>query len=195
MKARYDLWVRLKVVDLVAQTAWMTMTEKLGLEGELIGLAHYSFWRMEIDAEDRKSALDEIDRAIRLDSAFTNQNKHLYMLRTDDEPARGDLRLDKDFPVLAENGVARRGFAVDCLVRELGSGREDGYRDRLNARLDNARITGLVAGEVWRILLVASDEKEAVDKVERIAITTSRREGLLLNPHYQRLEILSAVPI
>jgi hypothetical protein len=193
--ARCDLWVRLKVVDLVAQTAWMTLTEKLGLEGELLGLAHYSFWRMEIEADDGQSALDEIDRVIRLDSAFTNQNKHLYMLRMDEGPVRGDLRLDKDNPVLVENGGGRSGFAVDCLVRELDSEREEGYRGRLNARLENVQVISLVAGEVWRILLEAGNEKEAVNKVERIAVTTSRREGLLLNPHYQRLEILSAAPI
>ena len=192
--ARCDLWVRLKVIDLVAQTAWITLTEKLGLEAELFGLARYSFWRMEIEADDGQAALDEIDRAIRLDSAFTNQNKHLYMLRMDDGQARGDLRLDKDYPVLTGNG-GRSGYAVDCLVRELDRDREKGYLDRLNMRLENVRVTGLVAGEVWRILLDAGNEKEAVQKVERITVTTSRREGLLLNPHYQQLEILSATPI
>ena len=192
--ARCDLWVRLKVIDLVAQTAWITLTEKLGLEAELFGLARYSFWRMEIEADDGQAALDEIDRAIRLDSAFTNQNKHLYMLRMDDGQARGDLRLDKDYPVLTGNG-GRSGYAVDCLVRELDTDREKGYLDRLNMRLENVRVTDLVAGEVWRILLDAGNEKEAVQKVERITVTTSRREGLLLNPHYQQLEILSATPI
>lgn len=192
--ARCDLWVRLKVVDLVAQTAWMTLTEKLGLEGELLGLARYSFWRMDIENGDGEAALDEIDRVIRLDSAFTNQNKHLYMLRMDGAEVRGDLRLDEDYPLLVEDG-GRSGFAVDCLVRELDSEREEGYRGRLNERLENVRVAGLVAGEVWRILLEARDEKDAMQKVERIAVTTSRREGLLLNPHYQRLEILSSVPI
>ena len=192
---RCDLWVRLKVVDLVAQTAWMTLTEKLGLEGELLGLARYSFWRMEIEADDGQAALDEIDRVIRLDSAFTNQNKHLYMLGMDEGPIRGDLRLDKDYPVLVEKGEGRSGFAVDCLVRELDTEREESYRGRLNARLENVQVTGLVAGEVWRILLEAGNEKEAEQKVERIAVTTSRREGLLLNPHYQRLEILSTAPV
>ncbi len=193
--ARFDLWVKLKVIDLVAQTAWMTLTEKLGLEGELLGLARYSFWRMEIETDDGPAALDEIDRVIRLDSAFTNQNKHLYMLRMDEGPARGDLLLDKDYPVLVENGGGRSGFAVDCLVRELDTEREEGYRSRLNARLENIQVNGLAAGEVWRILLDAGNEKEAEQKVERIVVTTSRREGLLLNPHYQRLEILSIVPI
>jgi hypothetical protein len=189
---RCDLWVRLKVIDLVTQTAWMTLTEKLGLEKELLGLARYSFWRMDVDARDGKSALGEIERVICLDSAFTNQNKHLYMLRMEDGAQAGDLHLDRDYPIMAEGGVGRSGFAVDCLVRELGSEREEGYRSRLNSRLDGVRVTGIVAGEVWRVIIEAESEKEAVRKVEGIALTRSRREGLLLNPHYQRLEILSA---
>ena len=187
-----DLWVRLKVVDLVAQTAWMTLTEKLGLEGELIGLARYSFWRMECEAKEERAALADIDRVIRLDSAFTNQNKHLYMLKMGDMPPLGDLRLDKDYPILIEGGSERGGYAVDCLVRELDTEREEGYKSRLNERLEKVTVDRLVAGEVWRILISAGDEKEAVRKVEHIAVTTSRREGLLLNPHYQRLEILQA---
>ena len=85
-------------------------------------------------------------------------------------------------------------YAVDCLVREVTKDREEGYRERLNARLESAKVTGLVAGEVWRIIIRAGSEKEAAEKVEALAVTRSRRQGLLLNPHYQRFEILAARP-
>ena len=192
--ARCELWVRLKVIDLVAQTAWMTLTEKLGLEQELLGLARYSVWGMEVETEEAEAAISEIDRVIRLDSAFTNQNKHLYLLRMDGAASRGDLALDRDYPILSESGGGRKGVAVDCLVRELDSERETGYRDRLNARLEKARVAALEAGEAWRVILEAKDAKEAGRKVEEIAVTRSRRQGLFLNPHYQKLEILSTVP-
>ena len=65
--ARCELWVRLKVIDLVAQTAWMTLTEKLGLERELLGLVRYAFWGMEIETKDAGGAMTEIDQVIRLD--------------------------------------------------------------------------------------------------------------------------------
>jgi hypothetical protein len=191
MKVRCELWVRLKVVDLVGQTAWMTLTEKLGLAGELLGLARYSYWRMELEGSEAGAILSEVDRVIRMDSAFTNQNKHRYSLRLEGGSSSGDLTLDTDYPVVVGKGGG--GFAVDCLVRELDGVREESYRDRLNSRLDGVRARGVVAGEVWRLLVSAQSEEEAVGSVEQIAVTRSRREGLLLNPHYQRFEILSAV--
>jgi hypothetical protein len=191
MKVRCELWVRLKVVDLVVQTAWITLTEKLGLEGELLGLARYSYWGMELEGAGAGPILSETQRAVRMDSAFTNQNKHRYALRVEGGPSSGDLALDKDYPVLAGGSGGGGGYAVDCLVRELDGGREEGYRDRLDSRLEGVRVRGMVAGEVWRLLVRARNEEEAIGRVERIAVTRSRREGLLLNPHYQRFEILS----
>ncbi len=194
MKAVCNLWVRLKVIDLVVQTAWMTLTEKLDLGGDLVGLARYSYWKMDLEGPDAGRALDEVDRVIRMDSAFTNQNKHVYLLEIEKGPSAGGLSLDKDYPVLTEEGGTEGAFAVDCLVRELTTAREEGYRDRLNSRLESAEVTGVVAGEVWRVILRAGSEAEAVEKVEAMTVTRSRRQGLLLNPHYQRFEILAARP-
>ena len=73
MSSRVELWVRLKVVDLVAQTAWMTLTEKMDFEEQLCGMTRYSYWSMDADGGD---ALGAIEKAVKLDSAFTNQNKH-----------------------------------------------------------------------------------------------------------------------
>jgi hypothetical protein len=194
MKVRCNLWVRLKVVDLVVQTAWMTLTEKLDLGGELVGLARYAFWRIELDGSDAERILADVDRVIRMDSAFTNQNKHVYLLEVEGGPSAGGLALGEDYPLMTEEQDREGTFAVDCLVREITTALEEGYRDRLNARLESAQVTDLVAGEVWRILVRAGSERDAVEKVEALAVTRSRRQGLLLNPHYQRFEILAARP-
>ena len=209
--ARIELWVRLKVTDLVAQTAWMTFTEKLGLQDDLRGLVRYSYWDMTATGASGDAILDEVDRVIRMDSAFTNQNKHLYRLLLADSNgslverlkgggsdgngiiSRGDLSVEKDFPV--EGPVGGALFALDLLVRERGSGSEDAYIDRLNARMNGARIESLRAGEVWRMIISAADGSEAEAKAERIAVTRSRREGLLLNPHYQSFEFITAIPL
>ena len=191
MKIQCNLWVKLKVVDLVVQTAWMTLTEKLDLGGELVGLARYSFWRMELEGPDTGRTLAEVDRVIRMDSAFTNQNKHVYLLEIEGGPSMGGLALEKDYPLMAEDGDTHGAYAVDCLVRELTAAREEGYRGRLNARLESVQVTGVVAGEVWRVLVHAKSERDAIERVEAMAVTRSRRQGLLLNPHYQRFEILA----
>jgi hypothetical protein len=76
-------------------------------------------------------------------------------------------------------------------VRERNGEREAGFTDRLNGRVRGVRVSGMKAGEVWRIIIAAASEGEALDAVEKIAGTRSRREGLLLNPHYQSLELIA----
>lgn len=203
MKAWVELWVRLKVVDLVAETAWMTLTGKLEFGSDLCGLLHYSYWGMYAEGKDNGVILNEVDRVVRMDSAFTNQNKHLYRLAIK-EPVgeftsdRGDLPLEKDFPVRDKGidpAVDRNIFSIDCLVRERDGEREKGFTDRLNTRLRGISVSGLKTGEIWRILIRAAAKKDALEIVERMAVTRSRREGLLLNPHYQQFEIISAVRV
>jgi len=214
LKVVCELWVRLKVIDLVSQTAWMTLTEKLKLQDTLTGLRHYNYWRILLDGEGIEEVAEEIDRVIRLDSAFVNQNKHFYRLyalsieeydsmRSDNRVASlsaismkgaklfttGDLSLDRDYP--DTGGLQTRGFIFDCLIRSLDGRAEEGYRKRLNDRLEGCSVEDVVAGEVWRIALGAQDEEDALQKIEGILVTKSRREGLLLNPHYQRYEVLS----
>ncbi len=187
MKLAVELWVRLRVIDLVAQTARITLTDKLDFGGRLRGLQHYWYWAMDAEGDRAREVLDEIDRAIRLDSAFTNPNKHVYRLAAGAEPPRGDLALERDYPV--EGGTAGL-FAVDCLVRERRSDREAGYEARLGARLRGAAVSNMRHGEVWRIVVSEPSESSALAEAERMLVSRSRREGLLLNPHYQRYEVI-----
>jgi hypothetical protein len=211
LMARVELWVRLKVTDLVAQTAWITLTEKLGQQDDLRGLVRYSYWDMTAGGASGDAILEEVDRVIKMDSAFTNQNKHLYRLLAAEQDgsfierlkgaddnnggilSRGDLAVEKDFPV--EGRRAKGLFALDLLVRERESGGEDAYIERLNTRLNSVKIENLRAGEVWRLIISASDAGEAESKAERIAVSRSRSEGLLLNPHFQSFEFITVIPL
>ncbi len=195
MKTEAKLWVRLKVTDLVAQTAWMTLTDKMGFAGDLCGILRYSYWAMEAEGESAGAVCEAIDREIRMDSAFTNQNKHFYSLAVSgggDEAASGDLRIDRDFP---RGECGGRIFACDLFVSEQGGGKDGGYASRLNTRLAGAKVTGIRSGEVWRILVRAEDAEEATRKVEEMAGTRSRKHGLLLNPHYQAFEFIGTTEI
>ncbi len=195
MKTEAKLWVRLKVTDLVAQTAWMTLTEKMGFADDLCGVLRYSYWAMEAEGENAGAVCEAIDREIRMDSAFTNQNKHFYCLVVSgggDKAASGDLMIDRDFP---RGECGGRIFACDLFVSEQGGGKDSGYASRLNARLAGAKVTGMKSGEVWRILVRAEGAEEAARKVEEMAVTRSRQHGLLLNPHYQTFEFIGTAEI
>jgi len=218
LKVRCELWVRLKVVDLVTQTAWITLTEKLEYGENLKGLSHYSFWGMELEGASVDEVARDVDRVIQMDSTFTNQNKHLYRLLAmdaekfhsarenaggnnaaiasflpgrDDIFSLGTLVIEKDYPKLESSPGG--AFSFDCLIRPVLRERELPYMNRLNARLKKAQVTDIVAGEVWRITLLADDLNSARDEIESMVVTKSRRKGLLLNPHYQRYEIISIV--
>ena len=62
MKTEMKLWVRLKVTDLVAQTAWITLTEKMGFASDLCGMFRYSYWAMEAEGVSAGSVCEAIDR-------------------------------------------------------------------------------------------------------------------------------------
>ncbi len=99
----------------------------------------------------------------------------------------GGLKIDRDFP---RAGCGDGVFACDLFVSRRGGGENEGYASRLNARLDAATVTGMKSGEVWRVLVRADSAEEATRKVEEMAVTRSRRHGLLLNPHYQEFEFI-----
>ncbi|MBN2183889.1 MAG: hypothetical protein JW746_01025 [Candidatus Krumholzibacteriota bacterium] len=199
MRFKAELWVRLKVADLVAQTAWMTLTEKLDFSSDLHGIVRYSYWGFDAEGESAEKVIEDLDRVVRLDSSFTNQNKHLYLLRvTGDTPGAdsitaGDLPLDRDYPVhdTVENVEAgNKRFACDLLVREHRNDRAEGFVSRLESRLKGTKVSGMKVGEVWRLIVNASGDEDAVRKAENMAVTRSRREGVLLNPHYQTSELV-----
>ena len=209
MRIPVQLWVRLKVIDLVTQTARMTLSEKLNFAGVLRGMTHYWYWGMDAEGPSAGAVIEEIDRVIRLDGAFTNQNKHLYRLTAGGGAVRGDLALEKDFmtsgSTSAGRGSSGRGtsalgagtslFAFDCLIREKLRSREVGFEERLNGRLKGASVSGMKYGEVWRLIVSASSREAALADVERMLVSRSRREGLLLNPHYQAYEIIAATRV
>ncbi len=210
MKTGVELWVRLKVIDLVTQTARMTLAEKLGFGETLRGLTHYWYWSMDAEGPNARNVVNEIDKAVRLDSAFTNQNKHFYRLMAGGKPVHGDLELEKDYPgpdipargPVAEPPMGRLAgisgpsvFAFDCLVREKRPDREMRFEERLNGRLRGVTISHMKYGEVWRITVSAASRENALADVERMLVSRSRREGLLLNPHYQEYEIVASTRI
>jgi hypothetical protein len=202
VKGQIELWVRLKVVDLVAQTAWMTLTEKLDFGDSLLGLVRYSYWGLSVEGDGGAAALcGEVDRVIRADSTFTNQNKHRYSLIVSaarGSVTRGDLDLGRDFAI-GDGTSAGSGtggaYLLDCLVRERDASRTQRYRDRLNERLDGVRVEQCTAGEIWRFVVRSDSAANARETAERMLVTRSRTEGLILNPHYQEFEIVSVTKV
>lgn len=202
MEAGIELWVKLKVVDLVAETAWYTLTEKLDFTGRLYGLNRYFRWLILASGSGQEEIADELENIVRMDSVFINENKHMYSMSvgsaTDEGLAlrRGDFRHERDliFRESSPEGERLPGkpdfdlYLCDCLVTVPENCPD--YSVRLNGRADSVRIMDVSAGQVWRLILRAEDKDEASTLVNKIAVTRSRREGLLMNPHYQKMDLI-----
>jgi len=188
---RLDLRVDLKTVDLVRETAWTALTERLGWGGVLTGLERSVLWRFEGNA----GLAGALERELERTSSYYNPNKERRAfletgLLGDGEPlGSGDT-----LPA----GTAKPGSPWRALlwVTDEGGERPDLVRSS-GARLarDGARLDSLHSGTLWEIELRAGSRNEARGLVAGLAIARSRREGLLLNPHYQEGHLLAMNPV
>jgi len=85
MKMQVQLWVRLKVIDLVTQTARITLTEKLNFADALRGITHYWYWGMEAEGADAKGVLAEIDRVMQGFDALLAPSRPVPSTKVDEE--------------------------------------------------------------------------------------------------------------
>ncbi len=93
-------------------------------------------------------------------------------------------------PIVVDAG---RGYLVEVLVEPLGGGSGPDVGVRLAAGLlregVEAEVEVLRHGVRWWLALAAPDAAAARASAEAIAVTRSRTQGLLANPHAERVTI------
>lgn len=166
-----DLIVSLKITDVVAHTAFTTLTRRQSCDS-LESLARDDFYRLEIEASSEEEALSFGHRVIAETSCFVNPNKHRYTL------AAGGLAGDKD---------PRR---VRLLVEWLQDGTAAILTESLglDPRFDG-RIRDVSRGTLWTLVFKPGFQGDVRQAAEEIAIARDARTGLLANPHSQRVKI------
>ena len=80
MRLDVSLWVSLKGVDLVASTAYLTLTEKMGFDESLLALKRLDVYELGIECEDPRATGEALARIFATQSAYYNRNKHTYSL-------------------------------------------------------------------------------------------------------------------
>jgi hypothetical protein len=50
-------------------------------------------------------------------------------------------------------------------------------------------VQSLLKGTLWTLELVCESREQAVKMAEEIAVTRARDRGLLMNPHFQEVEV------
>jgi phosphoribosylformylglycinamidine (FGAM) synthase PurS component len=171
---RLDMLVRRKGVDPTAETCLHALRALMGLAVEAV--EHGTLWRFELQGGDAAALKSEIARAACRAGRYVNTNRDAIVWL--DEPAGAKGRPGR--------------MAADVWIREGGG--DDPVARGWFAPLLSAPLLVLRRGMLYR-LWTAHEEPEAARRFAlEVAVTRTRRQGLLMNPHVHSLEILAVAP-
>ncbi len=194
---RRDLLVELKTIDLVKETAWLALSEKLGWAGTLHELNRFDLWRFEGESSEGEAAGHAaLDAELERSSSYYNPNKEQRRFLPGDGLGEGELLEAKQALPAPECAVSgKRWRALLWITDEDGA--RPALRERSGVRLATAgfRLDRLRAGTLWELELNAGDADEARGLLAGLSLSRGRHEGLLFNPHYQEGRLLELEPV
>jgi phosphoribosylformylglycinamidine (FGAM) synthase PurS component len=171
-----ELTVELKIPDVTALTAANALRRRLGYQDTLIALNRADYYRLELNVDSEQAALDLTTEMAEQTNLFVNPNKHRFSVTAG-----------------AANAVASEGDGtqtINVLVTDPDSGKGSGVLGALQGRLGYGdRVADVTAGNLWILKLKAETHEQAEQMAHDIAVTLSREQGLLLNPHFQECQI------
>ena len=171
-----ELTVPLKIPDVTALTASNALRRRLGYQDTLIELRRADYYRLQLDVEDEETALELATELAEQTNLFVNPNKHRYSV------SAGSARPSEP----REDGLR----TVNVLVTDPDSGAGGSVLSALRGRLGYGdRVVDVVAGNLWMLTLKADSREQAEQVAEKLAVTVSREQGLLLNPHFQQYQM------
>jgi hypothetical protein len=222
-KITSELIVFLKDVDLVATTAFLTLTGKMGYAETLLGLKRFDYFRFLLGCsrdEDPESVVDRLTRILSSQSTFYNRNKHYYHLSSawnDTCVTRGtdleiaERRLGADISNSLKNNRDREmgvqsgseminlngdtAFLAKLLVQERESAGKKTLSARLQSELAGRSAECTDRGVMWWLALRAGSRAQAEQIIEEISVTVKRDKGLLVNPNYQSFALLAVTEL
>ena len=168
---KVELLVKLKIPDVTALTAANTLRRRLGYADILERLDRADYYLFEVEAESEEQACAIVREIAERTTLFVNPNKHSFQVHLQAE--RQEIPRTND------------AYEVRCLVRELDYDAALDILGQLSHTQWGEKIRGLQTGTLWILHLRASTAEAAKKVAEEIAVTRSRGQGLLVNPHYQ----------
>ena len=170
-----ELLVTLKIPDVTALTAANALRRRMGYAEALARLTRADYYRLELAPDGAGEAVDLATELAEQTNQFVNPNKHMYEVRAGGHEAA---------PEVEGRHVAQ------VLVTDPEDGSAEGMLAALQGRLGYAgKVNGLLRGVLWTVELNCGSREEALRIAREIAVTRTRTEGLLMNPHYQECEV------
>ncbi len=160
-----SLWVFPKTLDLHCVSAQEALVDYMG-KSSLIHLRRFKLWTLSFEELTPDEEVAYLNTMIQSSFVLLNPNKEGFLMNALSRPfISGDLSLIKVTPLVAD--------------------RSSDVLQYLNSRF-GAHLTGLEESIVWEI-----GTKGALDIVSELVSSTSRRAGVLANPLFERVEVLS----
>jgi hypothetical protein len=166
-----DFFVRRKGLDPTAETSLHALRDLMG--EDVRAVEHGMLWRFEVESgADGAILKPAIARAASRAGRYVNLNRDETSWLDETETAHGPAG----------------SWGVDLWIRD-GSGEDEVARAYFQAQI-RQDLRRLRRGPLYRLWLPLADAEAARRKAEQLATTRNRRQGLLMNPHAQSLEIL-----
>lgn len=159
--------MKLRVPDRVALTAFRTLTDVMGYAETLFSLEREDYFLVRVIAETPEAAVDYVKKGVEETAFFANPNKETAVVAPKSRP----ISTDEKMTVLT---FPAAGLELPRLKSRL-----------LALGYDKVEAAG--RGVIWRLLLRKGTRPEEALK---LVVTKSRAEGLLMNPHSERFEVI-----
>lgn len=168
------IYINLKIPDNIERTAAYACRNRLGFDF-LESLRRTEFWEIDFPGLVSEQARQCAERFVEKTSLFANPNKHRWRIAAAEQ-------------AVGQNGALPVPPSVSAFI--LVCDREDG---KAESTLDAIRrmTTGdeqpasLTRGVLWEATFTGLAPDAVRDAAEKMAVTVSRTQGLLANPHYQ----------
>ncbi len=212
-----SLDVMLKGIDLVADTAFLTLRGKMGYGDKLLGIKRLDSYSFRFDTGNPPESLARLKRLLNTQTLFYNRNKHHFTLCCvwegggleegvpRDHPLRqltrqvlrttGGTAVENFHSIVDKNRVIFMGvpvFRTEVLVEDLDPTVKLELARKLESDLCAAPVVVSTLGTRWLLALAATSPDEATGLTHEIVVTKRRDQGFLLNPNYQGFHFLAA---
>ncbi len=212
-----ELFVFNKNVDLIASTAYIALSGKMGYGDVLLGLRRFDYYRFVMESgpeEGPQAVLERIDGVMRAGSTFFNRNKHNYILECSWEESMKKLGVDAgrvekemiegicksetggepaylDIQKNSEKVIFNKEdlFLGSLLVENKDPVEKKALETALAPEMEPALLVIEHKGTLWWLAVRGFSGGDARGTIEEMAVSVSKDKGLLLNPHYQDHEI------
>jgi hypothetical protein len=172
-----QMMVRARGLDPVVDSACRALRVRLGFGERLAGVSRADLWEFEA-ASTAPGEL--VDRIVSATGLIVNPNRHRFAWRSV-RPAAGE-------PGSEWGGAPSGAGRAFILIRPLGGGDEGALLRHLRHALGEGVVRGLGRADLWT-LDIRGGEEDARRLACEAAVATSRRRGLLANPHCQKAAV------